>query len=85
MLRIHFLLSAGQEGLCQDTEENHDNDDIKWLHDTKKGMLVRILALGHIYQMGKCKDLEGIMDMVVYLENKIRSKDKEQIREEEET
>eukprot|EP00972_Heterocapsa_arctica_P016816 2481944-Heterocapsa_arctica.AAC.1 len=54
--------------------------------ETKKGMLAEcILALGHLYQMGKCKELEGIMDMVVYLENKIRFKDKEEVREEEET
>eukprot|EP00972_Heterocapsa_arctica_P103058 15186753-Heterocapsa_arctica.AAC.1 len=41
------------------------NDEIKWLTEPKKGMVVEcILALGHQYQMGKCKELEGIMDMV---------------------
>eukprot|EP00972_Heterocapsa_arctica_P066611 9829484-Heterocapsa_arctica.AAC.1 len=41
------------------------NNEIKWLSETKKGLLVEcILALGHLYQMGKCNELEGIMDMV---------------------
>eukprot|EP00972_Heterocapsa_arctica_P000991 138536-Heterocapsa_arctica.AAC.1 len=60
------------------------NDEVKWLQDTSKGMIVEcILALGHLFQMGKCKELEGIMDMVVYMENTTIYKDKEDIREEE--
>eukprot|EP00972_Heterocapsa_arctica_P075371 11118842-Heterocapsa_arctica.AAC.1 len=34
--------------------------------------------------MGKSKELEGIMDLVIYLETKILYKDREEIREEEE-
>eukprot|EP00972_Heterocapsa_arctica_P105628 15561968-Heterocapsa_arctica.AAC.1 len=34
--------------------------------------------------MGETKELEGIMDLVVYLENKILYKDRKDIREEEE-
>eukprot|EP00972_Heterocapsa_arctica_P115005 16445565-Heterocapsa_arctica.AAC.1 len=49
------------------------NDEIKWLQEGKQGMLVEcILALGHLYQMGNYKELEGIMDLVIYLENKTR-------------
>eukprot|EP00972_Heterocapsa_arctica_P073501 10856209-Heterocapsa_arctica.AAC.1 len=40
------------------------NEEIKWLLESKKGLLVEcILAMGHLYQMGKCNELEGIMDM----------------------
>eukprot|EP00972_Heterocapsa_arctica_P029952 4413499-Heterocapsa_arctica.AAC.1 len=32
-----------------------------------------ILALGYLYQTRNCRALEGIMDLVVFLENKLRA------------
>eukprot|EP00972_Heterocapsa_arctica_P109409 16110451-Heterocapsa_arctica.AAC.1 len=47
-----------------------------WLGEEKKGDVVEcIMALGYIYQTAGYMDLEGIMDLVVYIENKIRAPD----------
>eukprot|EP00972_Heterocapsa_arctica_P113421 16437052-Heterocapsa_arctica.AAC.2 len=60
------------------------NTEVRWLKTMNRGLVVEcILALGHFEQMGKAKELEGIMELVVYLENKILYKDREEIREEE--
>eukprot|EP00972_Heterocapsa_arctica_P047548 7013452-Heterocapsa_arctica.AAC.1 len=41
-----------------------ESNGAKWLTESKKGLLVEcILALGFLYQMGRCKALEGIMDL----------------------
>eukprot|EP00972_Heterocapsa_arctica_P088512 13050017-Heterocapsa_arctica.AAC.1 len=48
------------------------NEEAKWLKENNKGDLMEcILALGYLYQTGKCDALEGIMDLVVFLENKL--------------
>eukprot|EP00972_Heterocapsa_arctica_P085080 12536473-Heterocapsa_arctica.AAC.1 len=46
----------------------------KWMNEGKKGDMAEcIFALGYLYQTKKCQALEGIMDLVVHLENKLRA------------
>eukprot|EP00972_Heterocapsa_arctica_P016618 2452219-Heterocapsa_arctica.AAC.1 len=46
----------------------------KWLREDKKGDLTEcIFALGYVYQTKSCQALEGIMELVVFLENKLRA------------
>ncbi len=57
------------------------NDELKWLEERKRGMVAEcILAMGSIYQMEHCPELEGIMDLVVCMENKTRFKSMEDTR-----
>eukprot|EP00972_Heterocapsa_arctica_P047522 7008698-Heterocapsa_arctica.AAC.1 len=45
-----------------------------WMNQTKQGDMTEcIFALGYLYQSKSCLALEGTMDLVVYLENKIRA------------
>eukprot|EP00972_Heterocapsa_arctica_P054175 7984616-Heterocapsa_arctica.AAC.1 len=41
-----------------------ENEEAIWLNENKKGLPMEcILALGYLYQMGKCTALEGIMEL----------------------
>eukprot|EP00972_Heterocapsa_arctica_P032493 4786237-Heterocapsa_arctica.AAC.1 len=45
-----------------------------WMNHTTQGDMAEcIFALGYLYQSRSCQALEGIMDLVVYIENKIRA------------
>eukprot|EP00972_Heterocapsa_arctica_P064763 9555427-Heterocapsa_arctica.AAC.1 len=45
-----------------------------WMNQTKQGDMTEcIFALGYLYQTKNCLVLEGIIELVVYLENKIRA------------
>eukprot|EP00972_Heterocapsa_arctica_P087761 12942512-Heterocapsa_arctica.AAC.1 len=45
-----------------------------WMNQNKKGDMTEcIFALGYLFQTKNCQTLEGIMDLVVHLENKLRA------------
>eukprot|EP00972_Heterocapsa_arctica_P062385 9196450-Heterocapsa_arctica.AAC.1 len=45
-----------------------------WMNEGKKGDMTEcIFALGYLYQTKHCQALEGIMDLLVHLENKLRA------------
>eukprot|EP00972_Heterocapsa_arctica_P095578 14094992-Heterocapsa_arctica.AAC.1 len=50
-----------------------DTDTI-WTSMRMKGILTRsILALGYLFQTGACDQLEGIMELVVWIEDNVKA------------
>eukprot|EP00972_Heterocapsa_arctica_P005017 744298-Heterocapsa_arctica.AAC.1 len=61
------------------------NSSVQHLAPKSRGQVVEcILGLGFVAQLKGCKKLEGIMDLVVFLENKVLFKDEHENMEEEE-
>eukprot|EP00972_Heterocapsa_arctica_P069884 10322671-Heterocapsa_arctica.AAC.1 len=61
------------------------NAQVQRLNVPNKGKIAQaIMGLGLLEQTTHCKKLEGIMELVVFLENSLLHKDKDEIMEEEE-
>eukprot|EP00972_Heterocapsa_arctica_P058222 8589597-Heterocapsa_arctica.AAC.1 len=64
----------GNKAYAMALESCIKDDGAKWLRENKKGDLTDcIFALAYLYQTKSCQALEGIMGLVVFLENKLRA------------